>query len=316
MAGAGIICRTGVREKKIRGVLGRLIRAGWGVVFLAGGVVPAGVPADLAELLPKPTDWTKTEEVQRFKPESLFEYINGAAESYIGYEFRELVVGQYQVKNGKATMTAEIYDLATPRNAFGIYGSERFAESRFLPIGVQGYLEDGTLNFLAGRYYVKLLCFEGGAAADGYLKRFAADILKSIPEVGGFPPELDAFPKDGLVANSEKFILSNVLGFKFLSNGFVAAYRADGREFDAFIIEARSAEDAADMLRRLLEQLAKGGSPAVKTDLGVRIKDPYLANTILARAGRYLCGATKIKDGGEAAGEMRVAALAKALESR
>jgi hypothetical protein len=308
----------GTRSKggKIWGVLGRLIRAGSGIVFLAGTVVSPGVQADLADLLPKPADWTKTEEVQRFKPESLFEYINGAAESYIGYEFRELVVGQYQVKNGKATMTAEIYDLATPRNAFGIYGSERFAESRFLPIGVQGYLEEGTLNFLAGRYYVKLLCFEGGAAADGYLKRFAADILKSIPEVGGFPPELDAFPKDGLVANSEKFILSNVLGFKFLSNGFVAVYRADGREFDAFIIEARSAEDAADMLRRLLDQLVKGGSSAVKTDLGVRIKDPYLATIVLALAGRHLCGATKIKDGGEAAGETRVAAMAKGLESR
>jgi hypothetical protein len=271
----------------------------------------------LAGLLPKPAEWTMTEAVQRFLPDSLFEYINGAAESYIGYDFRELVVGQYKTKDGPATATIEIYDMGSPRNAFGIYGSERYSESRFEPIGVQGYLEDGTLNFLAGRYYVKLLCFEGGEATDGHLRRFAAEILKSVKDVGGFPAELAAFPREGLVANTEKYIRADVLGFKFLSNGFLAAYKSGGQEFEAFIIEGRSAENAAGMLDQVVERLSKaGGAAPVRSESGVRLKDPYLANVLIAQTGRFLCGAIKIKDGGEAAGEACVAALLRALSGR
>jgi hypothetical protein len=290
---------------------------GWSVVLLA---VASGTEtfasADLAALLPKPADWTMAEKVQRYLPASLFEYIDGAAESYIGYEFRELVVGQYQIKGAAAALTAEIYDMGNARNAFGIYGSERYPESAFLPVGVQGYLEEGSLNFLAGRYYVKLLCFEGGAAADGYLKQFAAAIVKAIGDGGGFPPELGAFPKAGLVANSEKFILSNVLGFKFLSHGYVASYKVDEQEFDAFLIVGRSPEEAASVRSQVLAQFAKAGAAPVPSAVGVRLKDPYLAIVILGQSGRYLCGVTKVKEGGEAAGEKVVAAIIQALARR
>jgi len=286
----------------------------WAVI--AAGGIGVSVPADLAALLPKPAGWTMTEEVQRFLPSSLFEYIDGAAESYIVYDFRELVVGQYKVQGGEAAMTVEVYDMGSPRNAFGIYGTERYPESRFLDLGVQGYVEEGALNLLAGRYYVKLLCFEGGSAAEGHLKSFAAAVVKAAGDPGGFPPELRAFPREGLIPNSEKFILSNVLGFKFLSNGFVARYETGGQEFEAFLIVARSAEEASSLRTQLLYQLSKTGEGVVAMDTGVRVKDRYLDNVILAQSGSYLCGVTKIKDGAEKAGDKVVAGIVQALRSR
>jgi hypothetical protein len=257
-----------------------------------------------------------SEAPQKYLPETLFEYINGGAESYLSYEFVELALGQYKASAGKATMTVEIYDMATPRNAFGIYGAERYPESRFLPIGVQGYIEDGALNFLAGRYYIKLLAYEAGAETEAALKTFAAEILNGIKDVGAFPVPVSAFPKDGLIANSEKFILRDFLGLKFLTNGFVASYKTSGGEFDAFIIEAKTPAEAQGLLKAMSDHYAKSKSTVTSTPAGLRIKDPYLANILIAGEGRFLCGATKIKDGGESAGERLLRETAKALTGK
>ncbi|MBM3294037.1 MAG: hypothetical protein FJY82_05875 [Candidatus Aminicenantes bacterium] len=276
----------------------------------------ASLPPDVSALLPKPAGWAMTEEAQRFLPDSLFEYINGAAESYLAYDFRELAVGQYQAEKGEAAMTVEIYDMGSPRNAFGIYGTERYPESRFLDLGVQGYIEEGALNFLAGRYYVKLLCYEAGGAEAESLKAFAGEILKGVGDPGEFPPELRAFPPEGRVANSEKFLLSNVLGFKFLSQGFLASYKTSQQDFEAFLVVGRSSDEAASLLAQTVAQLSKTGAQPVSTETGIRIKDPYLDTVILARSGSYLCGVTKIKDGGEAEGEKVVAAMTRSLNAR
>jgi hypothetical protein len=288
-------------------------------ILVLGSALEAAVrlqDAALAGRLPKPAGWTMSEAPQKYLPETLFEYINGGAESYLSYEFVELALGQYKTSAGKATMTVEIYDMGTPRNAFGIYGAERYSESRFLPIGVQGYIEDGALNFLAGRYYIKLLSYEAGAETEGALKTFAAEILKGVKDVGAFPVPVTAFPKGDLIANSEKFILRDFLGLKFLTNGFVASYKAAWGEFDAFIIEAKTPADAQGLLKAIQDHYRQSKLTATPTPVGLRIKDPYLANILIAGSGRFLCGVTKIKDGAEADGEKIVRDTVNALSGK
>jgi len=273
-------------------------------------------PQGPSGLLPKPAGWTMSDAPQKFLPETLFEYIDGGAESYLSYEFKELALGQYKGPGGKAAMTVEIYDQGTPRNAFGIYGAERYPESRFLPIGVQGYIDEGALNFFAGHYYIKLLAYEAGPQTEAALRTFASEILKGVKDIGSFPNPLAAFPKDGLTPNSEKFILRDFLGMKFLSNGFVASYKTGAREHDAFIIEAKTREDAEKMLKAYLDYFLQAKQTVTKTAYGARIKDPYLAQIMIADAGRFLCGVTKIKDGAEEDGEKIVREMVKALSGR
>ncbi|MCX6562725.1 MAG: hypothetical protein NTU60_03855 [Candidatus Aminicenantes bacterium] len=270
--------------------------------------------SSLTSLLPQVANWKAAEGVQRYGPETLYEFIDGAAEAYISYDFKELIVAEFQGGRTKTSLTTEIYDMGSELNAFGIYSAERFSESRFIPIGVQGYLEEGTLNFLAGRYYVKLMCYEGGGQTEGFLKLFAEAIVDKINNPGGFPVLLRAFPKDGLVANSEKFILRNVMGFKFLKNGFIAGYRQAGQEFDAFLIDGRTADEADAMLKQYLDNFIKSGQAADKRSYGVHVKDAYLKHVFVAKAGSYICGVTKIKDGQDALGEKVLAALVNGLK--
>lgn len=281
------------------------------IVRPAPGVQKIGV-SSLTALLPHVANWQTTADVQRYNPETLYEYIDGAAEAYLGYDFKELVVGDFQGGRTKVTLTAEIYDMGTDVNAFGIYSAERFPESRFIPVGIQGYLEEGTLNFLAGRYYVKLMCYEGGGQTEEFLKLFAGAIVAKVKNLGGFPAPLQAFPKEGLVANSEKFILRNALGFKFLRNAYLAAYKISDQEFEAFLIDGKTAEEAEAMLKQFQDHF--GGTAAAAKNAGVRLKDPYLKNIFVARSGAYICGLIKLKDGQEALGEKTLALFLAGLK--
>lgn len=270
----------------------------------------------LAVLLPQVKDWTLTEEPRRFRPDSLFEYIDGAAEIYLSYDFQELLVAQYQAKGTKASLTVEIYDMGTGRNAFGIYSAERYPESRFLSVGNQGYLDEGTLNFLAGRTYIKLLCFEGGAQSEEFLKLFAHEIAGKVKNPGSLPGFLRAFPREGMIPNSEKFILRNFLGFKFLGNGFTANYRVGDLEFDCFFLQGRSEPEVKSMLGQYLDHFAKNGQAPEKQPYGYHIKDPYLKNIFLVQVGLSICGVTKVKDGAEKVGPKYLSQMVLALKDK
>ncbi len=242
-----------------------------------------------------------TEEPSSYFPESLFEFINGAAEIYLAYDFKELTVTQYGQKGSTVSMAIEIYEMSNETNAFGIYGAERYPDNNFIPIGIQGYVEEGILNYLIGKYYVKLLCFEGGERSGEYLELFAKTIAEKTQGQTTFPTKLNHFPKEGLVANSEKFILKNVMGYSFLHDGYLSNYKVNDFEFDCFIIQGRNEEDAQMMLDKYLE--AKKSQPIEKTASMVSIKDRYYDLIFLSRVGNHICGVMKIEEGRERIGQ-------------
>ena len=255
------------------------------------------VHPSLQSLLPQIPGWTLSEKPQTFLPGTLFEYIDGAAEAYLGYDFKELVVAQYKEDKSKAALTLEIYDLGSDKNAFGIYSAERYPESRFVSVGNEGYVEEGTLNFIAAGNYVKLLCYDCQGKAGEVLIQFARDVAQRMGTQGSLPPLLGLFPKEGLVAHSEKFILHNFMGYSFLHDGYLAGYKEKDLEFELFIIEGKSEADAVDMLKQYLSSQVKNNQPPDEIPLGYHIKDRYAQNIYIARAGKVICGVTKVKDG-------------------
>jgi len=285
----------------------------WLFLFLAGAFAfsQEAVRSSLQTLLPQISGWTFSEPPQTYLPGTLFEYIDGAAEAYLSYDFKELVVAQYKEENSKAALTLEIYDLGNDKNAFGIYSAEKYPESRFISVGNQGYVEEGTLNFIVGSCYVKLLCYDCGENAEGILNLFAQDVEKRIKLKGSLPQALSFFPKEGLIPNSEKFIRRNFLGFSFLHDGYLASYKDKDLEFDLFIIEGKNETDAADMLKQYLSALLKNNPPPQEIPLGCHIKDRYAQNIYLSKTGKVILGVMRIKDGFEETGLKYLQALAR-----
>jgi hypothetical protein len=263
----------------------------------------------LAALVPAVEGWKEDEARQTFFPDSLYEYIDGAAESYLSYDFRELLVVQLKKAASEATLTVEIYDMGTPSNAFGIFGAERYPENKPAAAGDLGYLEGESLNFMAGRYYVKLLSFGLGEGTAGALAEYAAKVAGAVAEKGVLPPLLRAFPMENLVARSEKYVRRNFLGYEFLHDGYIATYRVGGQDIEGFLAEGASEKEAEESLGRFLEFLAKDKQVPEKVALGYHVRNRYSQHMYIGRVRNILCGVMRVPDGLEAEGEKCFKAL-------
>jgi hypothetical protein len=133
-------------------------------------------------------------------------------------------------ESGAAEVTADIYDMGEPLNAFGIYSSERSPDYRFLPIGTQGYGDAFSLNFLQGPYYTKLSVYQEGTPDSTLLTKFAEKLSGNMGTAGKFPDLFGCFPMPNALPNSEKFFKKAPLGHAFLGTAFEMTYRGAGDE--------------------------------------------------------------------------------------
>ncbi len=288
-------------------------------IFAAGSPLPGlglgqerkASPA-IAALVPAAEGWKEDEARQSFFADTLYEYIDGAAESYLSYDFRELLVVQLKKAASEATLTVEIYDMGTPTNAFGIFGAERYPENKPVAAGDLGYLEGESLNFMAGRFYVKLLSFGLGEATADSLTGYAVKVAGAVTEKGALPPLLRVFPAENLVARSEKYVRKNFLGFEFLHDGYLATYKIGGQDIEGFLAEAASEKEAEESLGRYLEFLAKDKQVPEKIALGYHIRNRYSQHMYIGRVRNILCGVMRVPDGLGAAGEACFKALVDA----
>ncbi len=285
-----------------------------GVAWAAEGNLQRDGDPALLSLVPAVEGWTQPGTTKSFFPDTLYEYIDGAAESYIGYDFRELAVAEFAKPGAQASVTLEIYDMENDLDAFGIYSAERYPDNGSVDIGTHGYIEGEVLNFFVGTRYVKLLCFEGGDATVSILEAFARKVAAAAGTKGAIPALFSVFPKDDLVPNSEKYIRRNVMGFDFLGNGYLVSYKADGAEIEAFVIEPDKGRDPAELMKRLLDFFAGDGQSIELLPLGHHIRNKYAQNMYLGIAGRYICGMNRVPDGSEQRGAAWFERLAEAVK--
>jgi len=284
------------------------------LLSVMSGRAGQGTQVVLKTLLPAVEGMESKESPETYFPETLFEYINGAAEIYLSYDFKELIVAEYKKSGASDSVAVEIYDMGNRKNSFGIYSAERYPDNEFLILGTQGYMEQGALNFLVGRYYVKLLCFDCEERNEKWLRAFSGEIVNRVEDKGGFPDFLNVFPKEGLIPNTEKFILRNVMGYKFLHDGYLVSYEINELSFDCFLIEGRNPQEASEMLKKYLE--AKGAESVQKMSSGFWVKDRYYHNIYLAQVDNTICGVMKITEGSEKIGESYLEKLIQSLQSR
>jgi len=252
-----------------------IVRSGW------------ASPGDLKEFVfPEIGGWKRSAEIQTFSPKTLYEYIDGAADLYLMYDFQALKVAEYQNEK-RGSVTVDVYFHKVPIQAFGIYSQERLPDANFIDIGAQGYVESNALNFLIGPYYVKISSYNTGAEDREILLTFAKKVAIGLGEKVSLPIVLSAFPEEGKKKHSEKFINKNFLGYSFLHSAFTADYELSGAKFKLFIIESDPIE-CKDMIQEYLQQI---GSPAKEVVEGrYTLRDPYQGEIDLGWQGKYIWG--------------------------
>jgi hypothetical protein len=209
--------------------------------------IPAEVKTRLAALLPTGKN------APRFYSSDLYRYMDGGADIYLKYGLVAMAHREYQPAG--VDMTVDVFDMGGPLQAFGMYSAERSPEYHFIPIGAEGYNSELTLNFLQGRYYVRLSAFGDGAVPA--LDNFARAISRRIGGDRSLPALLDILPRENRIARSEKYVVDAPAGHDFLAPALTASYRFDGKATSLVIslaADAREASQRVDQLRQYYSQ--------------------------------------------------------------
>jgi hypothetical protein len=248
------------------------------LVFLPVIFAPCSAADDMSTLFPSIEGWVQDGAPQTYTPENLYDYIDGGADLYLSYGFEKLATASYD-RGADVSLTVDVYRQRDAYGGFGIYSRERTGSSNFISIGTQGYYEKGMLNFLQGRYYVKIISFGLGAGEEAFLTSVAKQIASRLKDEPVFPKPLLCLPQKDMIKNSEKYISENFLGHGFLSRAFVADYRAPDStgagNFQVFIIEAKSDSAADAEVREYLELAGESAAGTVQPEGGARFEDPY-----------------------------------------
>jgi hypothetical protein len=127
-----------------------------------------------------------------YNPESLYQYIDGGADIYLLYNFKNLLHQDFS--SDAAELTVDIYEMDRTEDAFGIYAAERSPGYQFVAIGAEGYRAAGVLNFLQDHYYAKLS--GSGANADAMLDQFSRLLSERIGGTRTLPRCWKSFPEN------------------------------------------------------------------------------------------------------------------------
>lgn len=169
------------------------------------------------------------------------------------------------MRNDNIEIKAELYKHATPLDAFGIYSQERDPGYKFMQLGVQGYIEEGILNFLDGVYYIKLSTIQKGDKAQEALILIAKKLDDHLKQDNSFPPVLKYFPAESRQPNSEKYVSQNFLGHSFFKSVITAVY-GNSAPYSAFIINAETKENSAIVLNKYLTVVSKANPAKIGND--------------------------------------------------
>lgn len=114
---------------------------------------------------------------------TIYDYINGGGEVYIKHGFRE-VTHIILKDNNKNSITMDIFDMGTPKNAAAAFADEAVCAPGFTKIDIgtasksYHYEPDFIIYFIKGKYLV-YLTLNNDTLADS-LKQFAATSYKEL----------------------------------------------------------------------------------------------------------------------------------------
>jgi hypothetical protein len=237
-------------------------------------------------------DWKTDGKVLNFSKENLFEHIDGAAEFYLSYGFESLKVASWT--NNGVELTIEVYDHRDPLHAYGIYSIEKSDKAVTSPVGLEGYGDAATFNFVAGRFYVKMNGMQLEKVRGFSLKALAEEFSKTLCAKPEYPNIVGLFPKEDQVPNTCQFIPTEFMGLGFLGSAVRAKYKLNGEEITVFIAERA---DRGEVEKIILKYASYADAKIKKPAEGdFLFKDPFNGIVFLRWKGNILIGATGFSD--------------------
>jgi len=235
--------------------------------------------------------WKQQGNPRSYTADNLFEYMDGNAEGYVIYRFVKMTGVNCQA--GDNTVVFDVFEMADPEWAYGVFAANRDTRVKTDKIGVAGQVVPRQAIFVKDKYFVQI---SSEKEQPDVLRQFALALDKRIAGTAEPPVALTWFPADKLVPDSIRMVPESVLGMRVLKRGYIAQYEAG----KAFLVPETSPESAAEVMNKLRGRIAEN-KPAQVADEAFEANDKYLGRLCVFRKGRYIGGFTGLKEGEDVA---------------
>jgi hypothetical protein len=251
-----------------------------------------------------------TKPVAVFTPTTLENHIDGQAESVKHYQFKQCDYAEYAPNGqGNQLITVDIYEMATPLDAYGYYSFQLSPSARtvsYVNIGAEGYKTPDSLSFWKGNNYVVITITAANAPANfqAAMPKLGQAIAAKLTGSAQAPAMLALLPP-GYPKHTEKFQRADVAGQAFLKNAVVAAYPTAGQQAELFISDNGSPAAAKQAFSQYQAYLSKPTTAAAGAkaqplpgigESAVAVKTKFSGVVVAALKGKYVIGIRKARD--------------------
>jgi hypothetical protein len=190
------------------------------------GAGAADLPHPILDPLAANGKWKLLEPVRAFGPDNLYEEIDGEAELFLPYGMVRLTVAVLGRTAGPGSeVRLEIFRMASPRDAYGIWSQYRYPDQEVLPIPPsEAIVSDTSADFFRGETFVRVRSKPGNGSRNDVVG-ISSEIVALIKGSGSPPEEaraLDDMP--GRVSGSILYQKRAMLGYECLAPGFEAKF--------------------------------------------------------------------------------------------
>jgi hypothetical protein len=160
-------------------------------LFSDGGSV-----TDFRQAIPRTIrGWKAAGDDRTYDRRTIFDYMDGGAEVYLAFDFREVWSRKYKGPGG-GEMTLDVFDMGSPGEAFGAFSCDR--EDPGAGIGQESEYGGGLLRFWQGRYFVTVTASGEGEDVRQAVLALGKETLKHLGPGGAKPGLVGHLPAAGL----------------------------------------------------------------------------------------------------------------------
>lgn len=233
-----------------------------------------------------------TDEATWYEAENLYEYIDGAAGTYVDAGFVLLSHSEWRASGGKegAYVELDIYDMGTPLGALDTLADNRTPQTQYLDIGNEAQVSDAGIDMRVGRYYAKFVARRDIEGQKEFVKAMATALAKAAP-AGPADEELVApLPSTNMVRHTAACVTKGYLAREFLSKVREATYEVQGKRVRMFIMDAGAPEKAKTVITEWKESIPPQPIGAQDLPNTVSYAEEYVGAITATAQGRWVAG--------------------------
>lgn len=258
---------------------------------------PAGdTSAEMARLLDAvqaATGAKRLAETVWYKPDTLFELVDGMDRYYLDSGFARLAYTEWQAAGatGNAYVEINLFDMGSPEGALDILCDSRTDKTRYLDLGNEAQETDDGVELRAGRYYARLTARRDVEGQQAFVRLLAEALAKAAPPGPSDAQLVAPLPADGMLPRSAAHTTTGFLGRDDLKGARHAVYASDAGPARRFVVDAGDDDAAEALLAKWKASVTPLPDPAKAG--AFTYEEPYVGRVTVNRDGRYLSGAIR-----------------------